>query len=228
MRIYLVALVVTLGFIALACVEGSGPVDLTPNGQTPTAGVPVGGETGPLTHRCQGPEFAVFERPTFQDTDSRSSRPLQPLVFCGRVIVEGEAAPDGTLVEAMAAGEICATTRSRGGLYWLQLPLFRCPEKLTAELTFLVEGQPARRVRRLGSVQYVDLIVGQASRSPDLMPVAEAEVAGALLAPQEATTATTPPPPPPEPEPTSQPLAACDQSYPDVCISGPAHQGSPA
>lgn len=164
MRIYLTALILAIGIVAAACADSAGPAGLTPSpqggGETAEGTVGAGaGQARPVVDRCQQPEFDVFEERSFQELSSRLGKPLQPLIFCGRVIVNGELAPDGTLVAAISEGQTCASTETRDGRYRLHLPLFHCPKERTAELAFLVDGQPARTLRSFGPTQYVDLIV---------------------------------------------------------------------
>jgi hypothetical protein len=162
MRIYLLALAGILGLAAAACGDSESPTAFVPEGEdsAATAG-PGTEEEHPSGRRCLAPGFASAEHRVFQDDTATGSRPIQPIVFCGRVTIAGEAALDGTLVEAAAEGETCATTVTRDGLYWLDLPLLRCPKGSTAELTFLVDGRPAKTLSGFGHVHYQDLIVGQ-------------------------------------------------------------------
>ncbi len=153
MRIYLLILIAALGLVALACGESGPRPDLLQVEEEPSSGAITPQETESLS---------AIDCVRQGSASAGGLRPQQPLIFCGRVIAEGEVVPDGTIVEAQVRGETCGTAVTSDGLYWLDLPLFGCAEASTSELTFLVDGQPAKTVTVFARVNYVNLIVGQA------------------------------------------------------------------
>jgi len=117
----------------------------------------------PPARRCSEPEFEPFEAPSFPSQNPRTGKYIEANTYCGTVTIDGQPAPDGTLVEAVVEGEVCASVEAQEGLYKLHVPLFLCPEDVGHEVTFLVGGREARERGRLASPIYswsLDLTVG--------------------------------------------------------------------
>jgi hypothetical protein len=78
---------------------------------------------------------------------------IEANTYCGNVTINGQPAPDGTLVEAVAEGEVCASVETQGGLYRVIVPLFLCPQDPVDDLSvvFLVAGTEAKEKGHLAS-----------------------------------------------------------------------------
>jgi hypothetical protein len=145
---------------------------------SPTAVPPLTVTVTPLPPpaiRCSEPEFDRFEMPSIPSWSPHGMH-TEPNIYCGTVTIDGQPAPDGTLVEAVAEGELCASVETQGGLYKLVVPLFLCPQNGGHEIVFLVAGREAKEKGRLQSPIYswsLDLTVGVAPtpvKTPAMLP----------------------------------------------------------
>jgi hypothetical protein len=118
----------------------------------------------PPALRCSEPEFERFEAPSFPSQNPRTGKFIESNTYCGNVTINGQPAPDGTLVEAVAEGEVCASVETQDGLYRAVVPLFLCPQDLGNDVVFLVAGTEAKEKGQLAAPIYswsLDLTVGE-------------------------------------------------------------------
>jgi len=129
------------------------PPPQPPAPETPTPEVPpTAAPSPPPGARCFQPEFERFEVPSFP-FQGPTGMVIEANTYCGNVTINGQPAPDGTLVEAVAEGEVCASVETQGGLYRVIVPLFLCPQDPVDDLSvvFLVAGTEAKEKGHLAS-----------------------------------------------------------------------------
>jgi len=140
------------------------PPTATPSPPAPEATpTPAATPKPPPAVRCSQPEFERFEVPSFPFQNPRTGKVIEANIYCGTVTINGQPASDGTLVEAVAEGEVCASIETQDGLYRLAVPLFLCPQDGGADVTFLVAGTEAKEKGQLAAPIYswsLDLTVG--------------------------------------------------------------------
>ena len=129
------------------------PVPTPTSPVTPTlTPTPAGRPSPPPGARCFQAEFERFEVPSFP-FQGPTGMVIEANTYCGNVTINGQPAPDGTLVEAVAEGEVCASVETQGGLYRVIVPLFLCPQDPVDDLSvvFLVAGTEAKEKGHLAS-----------------------------------------------------------------------------
>jgi len=141
------------------------PPTVTPSPATPEATpTPAATPRPPPALRCSQPEFERFEVPSFPSQNPSTGKFIESNTYCGNVTINGQPAPDGTLVEAVAEGEVCASVETQDGFYRVVVPLFLCPQDLGNDVVFLVAGTEAKEKGQLAAPIYswsLDLTVGE-------------------------------------------------------------------
>jgi hypothetical protein len=102
--------------------------------------------------------------PSFPSQNPSTGKFIESNTYCGNVTINGQPAPDGTLVEAVAEGEVCASVETQDGFYRVVVPLFLCPQDLGNDVVFLVAGTEAKEKGQLAAPIYswsLDLTVGE-------------------------------------------------------------------